>query len=427
MKILTKEEFSRLGYMQTSGVNNPELDETVLEIIREVREKRDEALLAYTKQFDGVDLDRIAVSEREFLEAKQEADPALLEALQEAAKNIRAYHEEQKDKSWMVSRGNGILLGQIVTPIDRVGVYVPGGKAGYPSTVLMAVIPAQVAGVEEIVITTPPGKDGRVNPDVLVAADLLGISAVYKAGGAQSIAALAYGTESIHKVDKIVGPGNAYVAQAKKWVYGDVGIDLIAGPSEICIIADDTANPRYAAADLLSQAEHDETATAICITTSRKLAEEIQREVKAQTAKLERKAIIEASISTNGKLIVAETLEEAAAIANSIAPEHLELMVEHPLELLPKIKHAGAIFLGSYSPEPLGDYFAGPNHTLPTSGTARFASGLGVDDFVKTSTIIHYPKEALKRASDQIITLATTEGLTAHARSIEIRKDDSDA
>lgn len=428
MRIITAEEYiAEWNNCTSAEENDAALDDAVLGIIRKVREKQDKALYEYTKQFDGVTLDDLVVSEKEFREAKQFTTPEFLSALKQAAKNIRAYHNEQKEKSWLVEQDNGIMLGQKITPIDRVGVYVPGGKAGYPSTVLMTVIPAQLAGVKEIVITTPPGKDGKVNPYVLLAAELLGIKKIYKIGGAQAIAALAYGTETVKKVDKIVGPGNAYVARAKKWVYGTVGIDMIAGPSEICIIADEKANPRYLAADLLSQAEHDESARAICITTSEQLADSIQEEIVLQTSRLERKEIIDASIEANGRIIIVDSLESAAQVANIIAAEHLELMVEHPTELLPQIKHAGAIFLGSYSPEPLGDYFAGPNHTLPTSGTARFASGLGVYDFLKKSTIISYPRQALEDVSDQIITLANVEGLSAHANAIQIRKDDQDA
>lgn len=425
MKIITAEGFAKKRNDQTAiDTNEAALDETVLEIIRTVREKKDAALYAYTEQFDGATLDDLLVPEEEFSEAEKIAAPELVTALKEAAENIRNYHSEQNEKSWMISQDKGILLGQKVTPIERVGAYIPGGKAAYPSTVLMTIIPAQIAGVEEITITTPPDKDGKVNPYVLLAAKLIGVERIYKVGGAQAIAALAYGTETIKRVDKIVGPGNAYVARAKKWVYGTVGIDMIAGPSEICVIADAEANPRYVAADLLSQAEHDESASAICVTTSKEQAVAIQKQVAEQTEKLERKEIIQASIETNGKIIIAKDLTEAANVSNKIAPEHLELMVEHPIELLPKIKHAGAIFLGNYSPEPLGDYFAGPNHTLPTSGTARFASGLGVYDFVTRSTIISYPQEAFVAASESIKTLATVEGLTAHANSIQVRKDE---
>lgn len=428
MKIIQAEDFyNELANADTTDEDDTALDEAVLEIIRTVRTKKDAALFDYTERFDGAKLNGLTVSQEEFIEAEKKTSKEFLDALYKAANNIRNFHTKQLEKSWIVPEENGILLGQMTTPIEKVGVYVPGGKAGYPSTVLMAVIPAQIAGVDEIVITTPPGKDGKVNPYVLLAAKMLGIDKIYKIGGAQAIAALAYGTETVEKVEKIVGPGNAYVARAKKWVYGTVGIDMIAGPSEICIIADEHANPRYVAADLLSQAEHDETAKAICITTSNELAEKIRQEVNVQAEKLERKEIVAASIASNGRIILAKDSDEACKIANRIAPEHLEVMTAQPLELLPKIKHAGAIFLGSHSPEPLGDYFAGPNHTLPTDGTARFASGLGVHDFMKKSTIIHYSKEALQQASGKIIALAEAEGLTAHAKAIQIRKDDSDA
>lgn len=427
MKIIQAEDFyNELATAHTTE-DDTALDEAVLEIIRTVRTKKDAALFDYTERFDGAKLNGLTVSQEEFIEAEKKTSKEFLDALYKAANNIRNFHTKQSEKSWIVPEENGILLGQMTNPIEKVGVYVPGGKAGYPSTVLMAVIPAQIAGVDEIIITTPPGRDGKVNPYVLLAAKMLGIDKIYKIGGAQAIAALAYGTETVEKVDKIVGPGNAYVARAKKWVYGTVGIDMIAGPSEICIIADEHANPRYVAADLLSQAEHDETAKAICITTSKGLAEEISQEVNVQAEKLERKEIVAASIAANGRIILAKDSDEACQIANRIAPEHLEVMTAQPLELLPKIKHAGAIFLGSHSPEPLGDYFAGPNHTLPTDGTARFASGLGVHDFIVKSTIIHYSKEALQQASGDIIALAEAEGLTAHAKAIQIRKDDGDA
>lgn len=426
MKIMTAEDFyQEINNQSLTDQMETELDQVVLEIIQTVRKERDQALLDYTEKFDGVVLDNLTVTEEEFKVAKTVVGDDVLTALKKAINNIREFHEAQKEKSWMLMRNKGVMLGQIVTPIERVGVYVPGGKAGYPSTVLMAVIPAQIAGVEEIVITTPPGKNGNVNPYVLVAAELLGITKIYKVGGAQAIAALTYGTETIKRVDKIVGPGNAYVARAKKWVFGDVGIDMIAGPSEICVVADEKANPAYVAADLLSQAEHDESATSICITTNEQLAVEIQTQVKVQTEKLERKEIIQASIKDNGRIVVAKDVNEAVEIANLLAPEHLELMVENPMDILPLVKHAGAIFLGSYSPEPLGDYFAGPNHTLPTNGTARFASPLGVYDFIKRSSLISYPKVAFSEAADEIITLANIEGLTAHANSIQIRKDNS--
>ncbi|MHA6253075.1 histidinol dehydrogenase [Oceanobacillus sp. CAU 1775] len=424
MRILSAEEFY---YEWTNGTeatdNNAQLDEAVLNIIQNVRKNKDEALLKYTEAFDGVKLDSLLVSSEEFKDAKEFADESFLEALDASIKNIRDFHDAQKEKSWMLPQNDGSMLGQIIRPIERVGVYVPGGKAGYPSTVLMTVIPAQIAGVEDIVITSPTDTNGKVNPYVLLAAQKLGVTKVYKVGGAQAIAAFAYGTESIKKVDKIAGPGNAYVARAKKWVYGEVGIDMIAGPSEICVIADERANPAFVAADLLSQAEHDESARAFCITTSESLAKQIQQEVELQAKTLDRHMIIDVSIQNNGKIILAENLTEAVEIANIIAPEHLELMVDKPMEVLPLVKHAGSIFLGDYSPEPLGDYFAGPNHTLPTNGTARFASPLGVYDFIKRSSIISYSEQSFNQAADKIITLANTEGLTAHAHSIQIRKE----
>lgn len=428
MQIITGEDFYQEINNQTKKEQNEAtLDKTVLDIIQTVREKKDQALLEYTEAFDGAVLDSLIVTKEEINQAKACIEKDVQTALRKAIDRIRAFHEAQKEKSWLLSQDKGVMLGQIVTPIEKVGVYIPGGKAGYPSTVLMAVIPAQIAGATEIVITTPPGKDGKVNPYVLAAADLLGITKIYKTGGAQAIAALAYGTETIKKVDKIVGPGNAYVARAKKWVFGDVGIDMIAGPSEICVIADEQADASFIAADLLSQAEHDESARAICITTSGDLAKEIQTQIISQTERLERKAIIEASIKEYGSIVVAQDLNEAIEIANLFAPEHLELIVENPMDMLPLIKNAGAIFLGSYAPEPLGDYFAGPNHTLPTSGTARFASPLGVYDFIKRSSLIRYPKAAFDDAAEQIITLANIEGLTAHANSIQIRKEKKNA
>jgi histidinol dehydrogenase len=427
MKIVTAEVFHEALEKESAIEKDPKLDEAVLEIIQNVRLNKDQALIDYTEAFDGVKLDRLLITANEFKEAREAVDEDFLSSIKEAIRNIRDFHEAQKEKTWLLDEKRGITLGQLIRPLERVGVYVPGGKAGYPSTVLMAVIPAQIAGVEEITITTPPDKHGKVNPYVLAAAELLGVQKVYKVGGAQAIAALAYGTKSIKKVDKIVGPGNAYVARAKKWVFGEVGIDMIAGPSEICVIADEKANPAFVAADLLSQAEHDETATPICITTDETLAEKIKEQVLHQTEHLERKKIIDVSVKANGKIILAQDLTEAIEIANHIAPEHLELMVEHPSELLSQIKHAGAIFLGSYAPEPLGDYFAGPNHTLPTSGTARFASPLGVYDFIKRSSIINYSQEAFLEAADQVITLANREGLTAHAQAIQIRKDNHDA
>ena len=428
MNIQTKEEFLQVYKASTSDqLKEQELDQDVLEIISGVRKDGDEALYRYTNKFDHVVLDSFIVSEEELLEAKKQVDAGFLDALKQAKENIEAFHKEQKEQSWFVNKAPGILLGQKVTPIEKVGVYVPGGKAAYPSTVLMDVIPAKIAGVEKIVLTTPPQANGKINPHVLVAAQLVGVDTIYKVGGAQAIAALAYGTETIEKVAKIVGPGNAFVARAKKWVYGDVAIDMIAGPSEICIVADQTAPPSFVAADLLSQAEHDELASSICITTSEALAEQILAEVEKQTNVLERSEIITQSLKQNGKIIVTANLKEAFSVVNEIAPEHLQLMIEKPYDSLSNIKNAGAIFLGNYSPEPLGDYFAGPNHTLPTNGTAKFASPLGVYDFMKKSSIISYSEEALLQATDSIIKIATVEGLTAHANSIQIRKDDPNA
>ncbi|WP_080876350.1 histidinol dehydrogenase [Oceanobacillus timonensis] len=406
------------------------LDEQVLEIIRAVQSRGDEAALAYTQKFDKADLSFLSVSEEEWRTADDKIkteQPALFKALTEAAENIRQYQQRTKEEGFQFSPQPGIRLGQKVTPLDRVGVYVPGGKASYPSTVLMDVIPAVVAGVEQVVITTPPRPDGSIDPVVLAAAKIAGANDVYKIGGAQAVAALAYGTESIPKVDKIVGPGNAFVARAKKWVFGDVAIDMIAGPSEICALADHTVPASYVAADLLSQAEHAEDATSICVTTDRKYAEAVQNEVDRQTSLLERADIIRESIQANGKIIICDDEEQAIELINSIAPEHLQLMGERAEEQVEKIKHAGAIFIGAYSSEPLGDYFAGPNHTLPTNGTARFSSPLGVYDFMKKSSTIYYSKERLLDHADSIITIAEAEGLTGHANAIRIRKENDNA
>lgn len=408
----------------TSTVYEEELDQVVLDIIKQVKKYGDAALYDYTEKFDGVNLNNLIVSEAEFNEARNIVEPAFLDALRQAKANITAFHQGQIEQSWFMNQQDGIMVGQKVTPLERAGIYIPGGKAAYPSTVLMNVIPAALAGVEKIAITTPPQADGKVNPYVLAAAQETGVDIIYKVGGAQAIAALAYGTETVEKVVKIVGPGNAFVARAKKWVFGDVAIDMIAGPSEICVVADETAPPRFIAADLLSQAEHDEQASAKCITTSRRLAEEVKVEIDRQTVTLTRKDIIKKSLEQNGKIIIAENLDEAFSLVNKIAPEHLQLMIENPMEQINLVKNAGAIFIGNYSPEPLGDYFAGPNHTLPTNGTAAFASPLGVYDFVKRSSIIHYSRDALRKAGDQIITLANVEGLTAHANAIKVRKDD---
>jgi len=397
----------------------------VEEILTSVKEEGDKAVIAYTEKFDGVKLTKEAllVSSEEIEEAYGLVEESYVKALRRAIERIRAYHSKQRENSWFTSEGQGIMLGQKVTPLASVGIYVPGGTAAYPSSVLMNAIPAIVAGVKNIVMVTPPDQRGGVNPGVLVAAKELGLKAIYKVGGAQAIGALAYGTEMIPKVDKIVGPGNIYVATAKRLVYGLVDIDMIAGPSEILVIADETAKPRYVAADLLSQAEHDELASAICITTSRELALKIKEELITQTKELERSSIIEKSLKEYGSIIIVEDLVEAVELSNQIAPEHLELCVDKPFDLLNSIEHAGAIFLGHYSPEPLGDYMAGPNHVLPTSGTARFFSPLSVGDFTKKSSIIYYQQGALQEVKEDIMVLAEEEGLTAHKNAIKVRFD----
>ena len=423
MNIVTKEQFleerERLANMShlTSDV-----DEVVLDIIQTVRREGDTALQAYTAQFDGVTLDRLEMTEEEMQEAMFALDPNVLAALELAHEQIDQYHRLQKEKSWFEEVRPGVTLGQKVTPIDRVGIYVPGGKAVYPSTVLMNVLPAKIAGVRHIAIVTPPQKDGTINPAIVAAAKLAGVDTIYKVGGAQAIAALAYGTETIAKVDKITGPGNMFVARAKKWVYGDVAIDMIAGPSEICVLADETTNPTFAAADLLSQAEHDEMANAICVTTSESFAREVSREVEEQLGQLPREEIARASIEQFGRIVLVDTLEEAHDVVNRIAPEHLEIMTNDPVHSMMNIRHAGAMFLGNYGCEAMGDYVAGPNHTLPTSGTAAFASPLGVYDFMKKSSIIHYTEEAFMKEADAVVTIATAEQLSAHARSVEVRK-----
>src|SRR5690625_361822 len=426
MKVIKADDFSIKALETTADAERIRaIDETVLSIIQDVRTKKDTALRQYSEKFDGVALKELQVTEEEFTQAMEKVSEQFLEAIKVAKENITEFHQKQVENSWMMYKDEGIMLGQKVTPMDRVGIYIPGGKAAYPSTVLMNVIPASIAEVGEIVITTPPQADGRINPHVLVAAKIVGVEKIYKVGGAQAIAALAYGTETIPAVDKIVGPGNDYVARAKKWVYGDVAIDMIAGPSEILVIADETAPPEFVAADLLSQAEHDEAAKAICITTSEPIATKIATAVKEQLKKLERYKIAASSIEQFGHIIICDDLEEAFQIANDIAPEHLQLMIENAANYVSKITHAGAIFVGNYSPEPLGDYVAGPNHTLPTSGTAKFASPLGVYDFVKKSSIIQYSKTALLQEADYIATIATTEGLEAHAKSIAQRRKSS--
>lgn len=396
---------------------------SVAAILADVKEKGDEAVFDYTKRFDGADINaaNIIVTKKEIDEAYSLVDKQLVEVIRKALVNIREYHAKQKQYSWFDSTPNGTILGQKVTPLNRVGVYVPGGKAAYPSSVLMNIIPAKVAGVSQIIMTTPPGKDGRVNPGTLVAANEAGVDVIYKVGGAQAIAAMAYGTDSIRKVDKIVGPGNIYVALAKKAVYGHVSIDSIAGPSEILVIADETANPRYVAADLLSQAEHDEMASAILITTSEELADKVSKEIDSFVAELSRSEIITKSLENYGYILIARDIDEAVETANEIASEHLEIVTKDPFTVMTKIRNAGAIFLGEYSSEPLGDYFAGPNHVLPTNGTAKFFSPLGVDDFIKKSSIISYSREALEPIHEDIIKFANAERLTAHANSIKVR------
>lgn len=396
---------------------------SVAAILADVKEKGDEAVFDYTKRFDGADINaaNIIVTKEEIDEAYSLVDKQLVEVIRKALVNIREYHAKQKQYSWFDSTPNGTILGQKVTPLNRVGVYVPGGKAAYPSSVLMNIIPAKVAGVNQIIMTTPPGKDGRVNPGTLVAANEAGVDVIYKVGGAQAIAAMAYGTDSIRKVDKIVGPGNIYVALAKKAVYGHVSIDSIAGPSEILVIADETANPRYVAADLLSQAEHDEMASAILITTSEELADKVSKEIDSFVAELSRSEIITKSLENYGYILIAKDIDEAVETANEIASEHLEIVTKDPFTVMTKIRNAGAIFLGEYSSEPLGDYFAGPNHVLPTNGTAKFFSPLGVDDFIKKSSIISYSREALEPIHEDIIKFANAERLTAHANSVKVR------
>ena len=401
----------------------PQYESRVLEILEHVKNEKDQAVFDYTKQFDGADItaDTITVTKEEIAQAYDLVDESLVEIIRKAKENIRIYHEKQKQYSWFDSKPDGTMLGQKVTALQRVGVYVPGGKAVYPSSVLMNVIPAKVAGVEEIVMVTPPGKDGKINPNTLVAANEAGVDVIYKVGGAQAIAALAYGTDSIPKVDKIVGPGNIYVALAKKAVYGHVSIDSIAGPSEILVIADETANPRYVAADLLSQAEHDELASAILVTTSETLAKEVSKQVEVFVEELSRTEIMKKSLENYGYILVADTMEEVIDIANEIASEHLEIMTANPYDVMMRVRNAGAIFIGEYSSEPLGDYFAGPNHVLPTNGTAKFFSPLGVDDFIKKSSIIAYSKEALEAIHSDIEQFAEAEKLTAHANSIKVR------
>ena len=427
MKIITLDKTTRENILSDLLKRDPNNYDSygavVQEIVNEVKEKKDSAVFAYTKKFDGAEVNasNIRVTEEEIQEAMKEVEPGLLEVMKKAMKNIRDYHQMQIQHSWFDSKPDGSILGQKVTALESVGVYVPGGKAAYPSSVLMNIIPAEVAGVKRIVMVTPPGKDGIVNPVTLTAAHLAGATEVYKVGGAQAVAALAFGTESIPRVNKIVGPGNIFVALAKKAVYGHVSIDSIAGPSEILVLADETANPRFVAADLLSQAEHDELASAILVTTSKELAQNVSKQVDLFVKELSRKEILEKSLENFGYILVAETMEEAVETANAIASEHLEIVTQNPFEVMTKIHNAGAIFIGEYSSEPLGDYFAGPNHVLPTNGTAKFFSPLGVDDFIKKSSIIYYSKEALEPIHKDIIAFAEAEHLTAHANSIRVR------
>ncbi|MBQ7369323.1 MAG: histidinol dehydrogenase [Clostridia bacterium] len=403
--------------------NNPtaNVSGVVSEIIAEVVKSKDAALKAYAEKFDGVALSSLEVSEAEIDAAFEQADEEFIAVLKEAAANIRAFHEQQKRDGFALEKANGVIVGQKITPIEKVGLYVPGGTAAYPSTVLMNAIPAKIAGCKEIVMVTPPSKTGGVNPNVLAAAKIAGVDKIFKVGGAQAVAALAYGTESIPKVDKIVGPGNAFVAEAKKQVFGLVSIDMIAGPSEILVVADGKNEPSHIAADLLSQAEHDKNASAVLVTDDSAFAEKVSAELEKQIPELLRAEIARKSIDDNGKIIVAENLDAAIEIANEIAPEHLELCVDEPFAYLDKIKHAGSIFMGRYCPEALGDYFAGPNHTLPTSGTARFSSPLSVDDFVKKSQYVYYTKPALEKDADKVAYFANKEGLEAHAKSAKVR------
>ena len=426
MRILKLTEDTRKDILQNllkrSPNNYGEFEGRVNAIIEEVRNNRDQAIFNYTKQFDGADINagNILVTVEEIAEAYEQVDTTLLAVIRKSLVNIKKYHEKQVQNSWFTTE-DGIILGQKVTALATVGVYVPGGKAVYPSSVLMNVLPAKVAGVDRIVMCTPPGKDGKVYPSTLVAAKEAGVDEIYKVGGAQAIAAMAFGTESVPKVDKIVGPGNIYVALAKKAVFGYVSIDSIAGPSEILVLADETANPRYVAADLLSQAEHDEMASAILITTSQKLAEEVSAEIDQFVAELSRKEIIQKSLDNYGYILVADNMEEAIDTVNAIASEHMEIVTADPFHVMTKIRNAGAIFIGEYSSEPLGDYFAGPNHVLPTNGTAKFFSALSVDDFIKKSSIISYSREALEKVHKDIEQFAECEKLTAHANSIRVR------
>lgn len=415
-EIAPEEIFSR-------GSAAKDVSSIVSEIIQTVKTGGDSAVKAYTEKFDGAKLDSLAVSEQEINDALKKVEPKFLRILKQAAKNIRAFHQKQKRQGFTIKKSNGVILGQKITPIEKVGLYVPGGTAAYPSTVLMDSIPAIIAGASEIVMTTPPDKNGKINPAILAAASVAGVNKIFKVGGAQAIAALAFGTESIPKVYKIVGPGNAFVAEAKRQVFGLVSIDMIAGPSEIMIVSDGQSNPTFVAADLLSQAEHDKMASAVLITDSNDLALKVQAEIEKQIPLLKRKDIARVSIDDNGKIIVAKNLKQAIEIANEIAPEHLELCVDEPMKYLEEVKNAGSVFLGRNCPEALGDYFAGPNHTLPTSGTAKFSSPLSVDDFIKKTQFTYYTEDALDKVANKIAYFAKKEGLTAHSKSAKIRSE----
>lgn len=427
---LTKETRQNLldDLLKRSPNNYGSYEATVADIVEQVKTGGDQALFAFTSKFDHceVNKDTITVTRAEIDEAYGKLDQDFIEVIKKSAENIRVFHEKQLRSSWIDTKADGSILGQRITPLEKVGVYVPGGKAAYPSSVLMNIVPAKVAGVEKVIMTTPPGKDGKVNPGTLVAADIAGADVIFKAGGAQAVAAMAFGTESIPKVDKITGPGNIFVALAKKAVYGYVSIDSIAGPSEILVLADETANPRFVAADLLSQAEHDELASAILITTSKELAGAVSEQVEQFVTQLSRTEIMRKSLENYGYILLAPSMEEAIETANAIASEHLEILTKNPYETMTKIKNAGAIFLGEYSSEPLGDYFAGPNHVLPTNGTARFFSPLNVDDFLKKTSIISYSKEALSKVHTDIELFARNEGLTAHENSIKVRFEKED-
>ena len=421
IRILNINEITQDEILCRSIGSYPDYEKSVQEILATVEKDGDQALYDYALKFDKVKLDSLLVSEEEITEAFSKVSSSYIEIIRNAATNISEYHEKQKRQGFELRRDGGVILGQKVTPIEKAGLYVPGGTASYPSTVLMNAIPAKIAGVKEVVMTTPPGKDGKIRAEVLVAASLCGVDKIVKAGGAQAIGALAFGTQSVPKVDKIVGPGNIFVALAKKAVFGRVSIDMIAGPSEILVLADASANPAFVAADLLSQAEHDKLATAVLVTDSESLAVSVQAEIERQLALLERSEIARTSIENNGKIILVESIEQAIDVSNLIAPEHLELAVNDPMALLPKIENAGSVFMGHYTPEPMGDYYAGPNHTLPTGGSARFSSPLSVDDFVKKTQYLYYTPNELEKAYRDVATFARSEGLTAHARAVEVR------